>query len=85
MTKKRTVNIRCLLNLLVLESSAKRIQQTNKSKPHKEQIMDNWQQVALREDPHPEISFDDDSWKHADVWVGIACIASLCIATVFGG
>ena len=47
--------------------------------------MDNWQQVALREDPHPEISFDDDSWKHADVWVGIACIASLCIATVFGG
>lgn len=35
----------------------------------------NWQQAAFREDPYPEIPFDDPRpWWTSDALVGVACL-----------
>lgn len=44
--------------------------------------MDNWQQVAYREDPYGDIPFDDGRRWSPDLLVGIVCILAALVAAL---
>lgn len=44
----------------------------------------HWQQVAYREDPNPDVPFDDGRKWNPDTLVGIVCIFAAIVAALCG-
>jgi len=47
--------------------------------------MDNWQQIALREDPWGYIPFAAEVGLSVDAKVGLVCLAAVVLVWLFGG
>lgn len=47
--------------------------------------MDNWQQIALREDPWGAIPFATASGMSVDAKVGLVCIACVVVVYLLNG
>lgn len=52
---------------------------------YSEAIMDNWQQIAFREDPFHFIPFAAETGLSIDAKVGLVCIAAALIVWLCGG